>query len=366
MDISRLKKMFAGVSVAAITLTQVGTALAAYSDVPAGVWYEEAVESFLDNGYLDASQTRFRGSDPATRAEFVKLVVELNGGILGTAPAQPSFDDVAPGTWFYGYMEEAGKEGWVRGDNDCYGSHPCYARHGAKINRAETAALIVRAFGLEWTGDAPQFIDNPSGQWYTDVIQTAADACVLQGDDSTGRVRPGDYMNRAEMVTILYRVDQGLTYGVDCPGPVAAGIRDVVALSSTKVEVEFTVSVDIDAAEDVGNYTVSRGSTTMSIAGAALTSRNTVELTLTNALEENESYTLTVNDMMTEDGEFFSDSDSFVYNSIPLGNGTLEEPPRRLHPQGCERRDDALARPLGLLRGRRRAREPHDPAPGLR
>ena len=190
MDFSlRMKKVLAGVSVAALSLTQAGTVLAAFNDVPAGVWYGDSVNAFVDAGYLDATQARFRGGDPANRAEFVKLVVELNGGILSTPPAVASFNDVSTGAWYYGYFEESGKEGWVRGDGDCYGSSPCYARPGANINRAEAAALIVRAFGLAPTGDAAQFVDNPSGQWYTNVIQTAADHCGLQGDDSTGRVR---------------------------------------------------------------------------------------------------------------------------------------------------------------------------------
>jgi len=186
-----LKKTFAGVSAVAIMMSQVATVFAAYSDVPAGVWYDDAVKSFVDAGYLDAAQARFRGQDNANRAEFVKLVVELNGGVLSTAPSTPSFDDVATGAWYYKYFEEAGKEGWVRGDGSCYGKHPCYSRPSANINRAEAAAIIVRAFGLESTGSAPQFVDNPSGKWYTADIQTAADHCVLQGDDSTGRVRAG-------------------------------------------------------------------------------------------------------------------------------------------------------------------------------
>src|SRR5262249_27086623 len=153
------KKMFAGLSIGAIMLTQVSTALAAYSDVPAGVWYEDAVNAFVDAGYLDAAQAKFRGGDNANRAEFVKLVVMLNGGVINTVPSQPSFDDVATGAWYYEYFEEAGKEGWVRGDGSCYGKHPCYARPSANINRAEAAAIIVRAFGLEPTGSAAQFVD---------------------------------------------------------------------------------------------------------------------------------------------------------------------------------------------------------------
>ncbi|MBU0458644.1 hypothetical protein KKF03_04310, partial [Patescibacteria group bacterium] len=326
MDFTRLKKVFAGVSVAAISLTQAGSVFAAYTDVPGGVWFEDAVNAFVDAGYLDAGQTRFRGSESANRAEFVKLVVELNGGILSTPPAVPSFDDVATGAWYYGYMEEAGKEGWVRGDGDCYGSHPCYGRPSANINRAEAAALIVRSFGLEATGDASQFVDNPSGQWYTDVIQTSADHCVLQGDDATGRVRPGDNMNRAEMVVMLYRVDQGLTYGVDCGVTVGgeAMIVDVVSTDSTTVEVEFNVTLDATSAEDVGNYSVTNG-TDVPISSATMLNPQTVELILGEPLAAGGEYTLNVSGLLAADGTVIEDAISFKgYTSFVQGDGVLE------------------------------------------
>ena len=69
MDFSlKFKKVLAGASVAALSLTQVGTVLAAYNDVPAGVWYGDAVNAFVDAGYLDATQARFRGGR-VSRAE---------------------------------------------------------------------------------------------------------------------------------------------------------------------------------------------------------------------------------------------------------------------------------------------------------
>lgn len=327
MDLSRLKKVAAGISVAAIALGQAATVFAAYSDVPSGVWYEDAVSAFTDAGYLDATQSRFRGGDLANRAEFVKLVVELNGGILSTPPAVASFNDVPTGAWFYGYFEEAGKEGWVKGDGNCYGSKPCYARPSANINRAEAAALIVRAFGLESSGDAPQFVDNPSGQWYTEVIQTAADACVLQGDSGTSRVRPSDPMNRAEMVTMLHRVDQGLQYGVDCGGGDVVSepmIKDVVATSDTTVEVEFNTSIDSDAGVDVSKYTVTGGGD-IAVSSASMIGDDTVELTLGESTDAGAEYTVAVEDMVTAGGESFSDSATFNgYTDLVLGNGTLE------------------------------------------
>jgi hypothetical protein len=326
MNISRLKKTFAGVSAVAIMLSQVATAMAAYSDVAAGVWYEGAVNAFVDAGYLDSTQTKFRAGDNANRAEFVKLVVELNGGVINTAPAVPSFDDVATGAWYYKYFEEAGTEGWVRGDGSCFGKHPCYARPAANINRAEAAAIIVRAFGLEAAGSAPQFVDNPSGKWFTADIQTAADHCVLQGDDSTGRVRPADNMNRAEMVVMLHRVDQGLTYGKDCGAAAVSTpkVKDVVATSATVVEVTFNVAVDETAAKDKSHYTVT-GSPEIPVDSVALTSKDTVEVTLTSAMDAGKTYTMTVVDMLTTDGKKFSDSQTFAgYTTLVLGDGTLE------------------------------------------
>ncbi len=328
MDISRLKKVLAGVSVAAITLTQMGSVFAAYSDVSSGVWFEEAVTKFTSDGILDASQPRFRGGDNANRAEFVKLLVMLNGGLLSTPPAVASFDDVKSSAWYYAYMEEAAKEQWVRGDGNCYGSHPCYARAGANINRAEAAALIVRAFGLEASGAAKQFTDNPSGQWYTESIQTAADHCVLQGDDSTSRVRPSDNMNRAEMVVMLYRVDQGLTYGTDCgttePGA-TAGINSAKATSSKTVEVSFTNKMNQASAETASHYAITGASPAVSVTSVKLVADDTVELTLSGDLSGGSEYTVTATDVKTSDGVVFSDSKTFSgYTALPTSNSTLQ------------------------------------------
>ena len=333
---SSFKKLFAGVSAAAIALTQVGTVLAAYSDVPAGVWYEDAVKSFTEDGYLDASQTRFRGNDNANRAEFIKLVVELNGGILSTPPAVPSFDDVRPGAWYYSYMEEAAKEGWVKGDNNCYGSHPCYARPAANINRAEAAALIVRAFKLDASGDAPEFVDVPSGQWYTDAVQTAADHCVVQGDANTGRARPSDFMNRAEMVVMLHRVDQDLTYGVDCTmdghQDAEPAIKDVTATDASTVEVEFNVDISEDT--EASQFMVS-GASDIDVESIDWINESTVELTLAETMDAGEDYTLTAEDIETAKGDTFSDSMDFEgFTDRVVGEGTLEVSLASSNPSG--------------------------------
>ena len=186
-----------------------------YTDVQPGIWYGAEVQSFVDAKYLDAGQKQFRAGDKALRAEFMKLVVGLNGSILDELPGQPSFVDVPPHAWFFGYLEESAREGWTKGDNNCYGSANCFARPGSPITRAEAAVLIRRAFGKTRTGKAPAFSDNLPGEWYTDSVQGAADHCILRGDDGTRNVRPHDLLNRAEMIVMLYRVDNSGMYP-DC------------------------------------------------------------------------------------------------------------------------------------------------------
>lgn len=203
-----------------------------YADIPPDAWYAQGVQEFLSQEYLDSRQPLFRAGDPSTRAEFMKLVVELNGGILDDIPLEPNFSDVSPGDWFFGYLEEAAREGWARGDGDCYRASTsapasalttvgrqhdvqCRVRPHDLITRAEAAALVRRAFGKKRVGKAPAFADNPAGNWFTDAIQAAADHCILRGDEGTRNVRPHDFVNRAEMVVMLYRVDEGGEYP-DC------------------------------------------------------------------------------------------------------------------------------------------------------
>lgn len=188
-----------------------------FPDIPAGAWYEGAVASFLSQGYLDRHQPQFRGGDRATRAEFVKLIVALNGGILDETPTESRFSDVALSDWFFGIIEEAAREGWVRGDpTSPFGLRGASGKPRVRprdpVTRAEAAVLMQRAFGKKGLGRAPAFSDSPPGEWFSEAVQIAADHCILRGDKRSRNVRPHDPLNRAEMVVMLMRVDEGKRY----------------------------------------------------------------------------------------------------------------------------------------------------------
>jgi hypothetical protein len=250
-----------------------------YSDVPTGVWFEDAVSAFLEDGYLDATKAAFRPAETATRAEFVKLVVETNGGILQEPPVVPTFDDVPTNAWYRAYMEEAAKEEWLLGDGNCAGVHPCGARPDESITRAEAIALIVRAFDLGVSGDAPRFVDVPEGAWYAEAAAAAADGCVVGGDDATGRLRPMGLMNRAEMVAMLHRVDQGLAYGVDCGLASSVGIRRASQIAPTTIEVEFMKNTE--APMDASLYSVTgQDERPLGVESVTIVNAKTVQLEL--------------------------------------------------------------------------------------
>lgn len=187
-----------------------------YNDIFPGVWYEEAVKALLDKGVLDATQKNFRATDSAIRAEFATILSRLEGSDTSVTPAVPSFDDTDPVSWYYPYTEEAGKQGWMKGYGDCYGTHPCNLKPVTPTTRAEAVAMVVRYYGLTRYALAPRFADVSAETWYEEVMQVAADRCIVQGDDLTGLGAPDRIVNRAEMVTLFARAQQDLRYGRDC------------------------------------------------------------------------------------------------------------------------------------------------------
>ncbi|MBI2636215.1 hypothetical protein HYW84_02720 [Candidatus Peregrinibacteria bacterium] len=180
-------------------------------------WYAKTVSAFSEAAYID--ERGFSAATKATRAEFVELVLRLLGGKIHLPFGEPVFDDIGIGSPFFATFQESARGKWVRGVGDCVGSRPCVAAPFSPVNRAEAASLIIRAFGVAAGAEAPAFADNPPDLWYYDVIRAASSRCILQGDDGPGNsrggdrhVRPGDSMNRAEMLAMLHRAMQILDY----------------------------------------------------------------------------------------------------------------------------------------------------------
>lgn len=87
----------------------------------------------------------------------------------------------------------------------------------AQVNRAEFAAMIVRALGLpEAKGETPAFQDVSAGDWYSGVIAQAVQYELLQGYED-GCFRPDQGITRQEAMAVMARVMKlaGITSAVN-------------------------------------------------------------------------------------------------------------------------------------------------------
>src|SRR4051812_2680303 len=91
------------------------------------------------------------------------------------------------------------------------------------------------------------------------------------------------------------------------------------------VDVDFTSALDQKTAETVGNYTITAGTKTMNITAAKLTGDKTVELTVDATLDPAVTYTVSVKNVSTSDGDTVTGTATFSgFSAIPQGNGSLE------------------------------------------
>ncbi|MDD5054766.1 MAG: CHRD domain-containing protein [Candidatus Peribacteraceae bacterium] len=315
----RIFRPFVAAFVICATLTGTVSAqstLTPFSDISAGAWYEQSARALIDLGALDASPARFRPNDQATRAEMVELLVRLRDQTL-LSPLQATFNDVPMTASYYRFMETAAQAGWVRGDGNCYGMHPCTARPLSGVNRAEAATLLLRVFALPASGKAPDFSDNANESvWFYAPVQAAADHCILQGDDFTRLVRPASGMNRAEMIVMFHRAHRNMTYGVDCgmTPPVQGDISSVAAVSRSRVRLTFTTELNAARAANDFRYSINAvGSGSIRVTSSALVAPNMVDLTLASDLKNQTSYRVNATDLLTEAGVPFSASRTFLF-----------------------------------------------------
>lgn len=186
-----------------------------YIDIVPGSWYESAVRALLDAGALDAGKTLFRGDESAIRAEFATMLAKL-GKLPLLSPTVPTFDDALPDSWYSPFIEAVAGKHIMKGYGDCAGTHPCQVLPAAIISRAEAAAMLVRYYGIQFEELAPRFSDVPADAWYAQIVQSAADRCIMQGQSEQTSVRPDEPINRAELAVMLHRASRHLRYGVDC------------------------------------------------------------------------------------------------------------------------------------------------------
>jgi hypothetical protein len=169
-----------------------------FSDIVSGSWYAGSVSDLISRGIIKGfADGTFKPARSITREEFAKIIcLAMNWTLI--SPDKPSFTDVAKDRWSYTYIETAKAHGVISG-------YPNGAFVPAKsINRAELAAILVKAKGLTLDTGKAGFTDAGSDNWANKYILTAQNKGIVKG---TGNLyNPSSYSSRAEAATMVYRL----------------------------------------------------------------------------------------------------------------------------------------------------------------
>ncbi|WP_238540496.1 S-layer homology domain-containing protein [Paenibacillus mucilaginosus] len=159
-------------------------------------YVEKAAEYGIMEGTGDAVPT-FEPQKQVTRAQFVAILLRLLGEPPSSEEAAVRFADVAPGSWYAGYVAQAVSQGIVEGV-----SEDRFAPD-ASISRQEMAIMLARALKLQPDDAGPAAFTDlgeayPGAATFIGAVQANG---LMEGDES-GRFRPEDPATR-EMAAVV-------------------------------------------------------------------------------------------------------------------------------------------------------------------
>ena len=170
-----------------------------FADVASDAWYNYYVYELYNAGIVSKDEY-FRPEDPVTRAEFVKMIVEMLG--IRDSSAVVSYTDLSETDWSYVYIASATKFGIIQGNGDgTFGVND-------NITREDMAVIIDRAVklvGYDVQTGEPSFNDNDqiSDYAYESVGCMQANG-IIQGYE--GNFSPKDTATRAEAAKVVAMV----------------------------------------------------------------------------------------------------------------------------------------------------------------
>lgn len=167
-----------------------------YTDVPAGAWYESAVEYCRVNGVMGGSGGRFSPEGKVTRASLAAVLFRLSGA--QEAAGESGFTDVPADAWYAGAVAWASQSGAMGGYGDgLFGPED-------PLTREQLAVVFWRQAGRP-EARAEDFADeadiNASAQAAVDWARSTG----LMGGVGENRFAPGLDLTRAQLAAVVMR-----------------------------------------------------------------------------------------------------------------------------------------------------------------
>ncbi|MEM8706918.1 MAG: S-layer homology domain-containing protein, partial [Actinomycetota bacterium] len=238
---------------ATATSTTPAGAASPFDDVPAGVWYSDAVEWLADSGITTGtSPNTFSPGDPVTRAQmaaFIARFLQSEGD-----PGAHGFSDVPAGSYYDAAVTLLAERGITTGT-----SATTYSP-GDPVTRAQMATFLWRLEGEPVATTDDPFTDNPAGTFYYEAVRWLVEAGITTGTSAT-TYSPGNIVNRAQMATFLWRLAGEPLVGeaginrID-PDETLVVDEDEVTFETLNADGESTIEWDGEELPDVGDIVV--------------------------------------------------------------------------------------------------------------
>ena len=169
-----------------------------FVDVPAGSYYEDAVDWAVENGITQGTDdTHFSPDGICTRAQAVTFLWRAAGSPEPETRAMP-FTDVPVGSYYYDAVLWAVENGITKGTSDTTFSP------NMTCTRAQIVAFLWRSEKSPAAGTANPFADVKSTAYYADAVLWAVKENITKGTTNT-TFSPDADCTRAQIVTFLWR-----------------------------------------------------------------------------------------------------------------------------------------------------------------
>ena len=169
-----------------------------FVDVPAGSYYEDAVQWALENGITTGTDSRHFSPDGiCTRAQAVTFLWRAAGSPKPETRTMP-FTDVPVGSYYYDAVLWAVENGITKGTSNTRFSP------NDTCTRAQIVAFLWRSEKSPAAGSRNPFADVKSTAYYADAVLWAVENDITKGTTNT-TFSPNADCTRAQIVTFLWR-----------------------------------------------------------------------------------------------------------------------------------------------------------------
>ncbi len=170
----------------------------AFVDVPAGSYYEDAVNWAVENGITQGTDdTHFSPDDVCTRAQMVTFLWRAAGSPKVENGKNP-FTDVQADAYYYDAVLWAVKQGVTSGTSATTFSPD------ATVTRGQTVTFLYRNAGSPEVSGTMPFTDVEADAYYAKAVQWAVQQKITTGTSET-TFSPMSDCTRGQIVTFLYR-----------------------------------------------------------------------------------------------------------------------------------------------------------------